>query len=95
MVDSTVTFNCGIVTCSAYFSRGTTRTIAAIGVIASAACSLVPTDIGRRVCLAFGSALLDKTALQCSRSAQCLQIRYLLNGIPVDVLCNNGRFCVN
>jgi hypothetical protein len=94
VVDPTVTFNCGIVTCSAYFSRGTTRAIADVGIVASLACTVIPTDFGRRACFAFGSAL-DNRALQCARNNQCLQIRFLTTATPVDVLCNNGQHCIN
>lgn len=106
-----VNFNCGIVTCSAYLTRNTTKEIcerlceysnasnAAIATAAAAAC-LPLGGVGAVVCAGagalFGGFFIDKLN-QATDAGQCLRIRYTNSSPPVvtGLYVDRSGYCKN
>ena len=86
--------NCGIVTCSIYFSRHTTRWIASNGVPAILSLSFIPV-VGRLLAAAVGLAVWKAT--QASNKHQCLRVRYIRFGVPaiVGFYSDGSGYCKN
>ena len=88
------TINCGIVTCSIYFSRHTTRWIASNGVLAVIGLGFIPV-VGRLIAAAAGIVVWKAT--QARSKNQCLRIRYIRFGVPsiVGFYSDGSRYCKN
>ena len=87
------THNCGIITCSIYFTRGTTRWIANNGVPAVIGLGFIP-EVGPYLAAAGG--LIVWKAGQAKGKNQCLRVRYVIGiGTITGLYSDGSHYCKN
>jgi len=99
VVDPAVRWNCGIITCSIYFSRSVTRDMRFPGGVlalirSSSRCAGFPPCAA----VALASAVVALKASECASKNQCLRIRVTrFTPVPsvVGLYCDRSRFCSN
>lgn len=82
--------NCGIVTCSYYFSRAHTRWIAVHGVYLAIADGIIPGWVAKIISVVIG--VVTAKAAEAAGRNQCLRVRY---GLIVGLYSDGSGFCRN
>jgi energy-converting hydrogenase Eha subunit A len=90
VVSPTDVKNCGIVTCSYYFSRAHTNWIAAHGAYAAIAAGLIPAFLAKIIGAVIG--LVTAKAVEARSKHQCLRVRY---GLVVGLYSDGSKYCHN
>lgn len=100
VADPALRFNCGIVTCSMYFSRSVTRRMKTqSGVVAtmSITCSKAPNPVIEGVCIGLSvtATIVALKAGECASKDQCLRVRMTLSPVPavVGLYCSKSKYC--
>ena len=83
-------WNCGITSCSYYFTRKSTRVIAEDGLIASGYLAYIPYAVASAIRLIV--AAVDAKAWEAYLKHQCLRVRL---GLLVGLYSDGSRYCLN
>ena len=83
-------WNCGITSCSYYFTRNSTRVIAEDGLIASGFLAYIPNAVASVIRVIV--AAVDAKAWEAYLKHQCLRVRI---GVPAGLYSDGSRYCHN
>lgn len=83
-------WNCGITSCSYYFTRNSTRVIAEDGLIASGYLAYIPNAVASVIRVIV--AAVDAKAWEAYLKHQCLRVRI---GVPAGLYSDGSRYCHN
>jgi hypothetical protein len=83
-------WHCGIISCSYYFTRNSTRVIAEDGLIASGYLAYIPYAVASAIRLIV--AAVDAKAWEAYLKHQCLRVRL---GLLVGLYSDGSRYCLN
>jgi hypothetical protein len=83
-------WNCGITSCSYYFTRNSTRVIAEDGLIASGYLAYIPNVVASVIRVIV--AAVDAKAWEAYLKHQCLRVRI---GVPAGLYSDGSRYCHN
>jgi hypothetical protein len=100
VADPKIRVHCGIISCSIYFSRSTTRSLTTpSGVIAlvAGACTQLPNPGAKAACTYIGlvTGVTNIKASECAGKNQCLRLRYVVPFTIPGFYCDNSGYCSN